>query len=141
MKSENRIKALINLLKDILKEPGPAVVGFICSTAIVHMFCLAFHQEIDPGLAIKHNQILSKKGRERLKRLVRGFPKKETLFSLWEGIEEQRTRLCYGHPSQEDITLYLNKFYQIKKILEEISQMQFEIEDLENILEEQKEDG
>ena len=61
MKLEKQIETLINLLKDIKKEPSPAVVGFIYSTAVLHMFRIVFYNNIDAGVQIKHQEIKSKK--------------------------------------------------------------------------------
>ena len=134
MRKEKHISALIKLLKDIRKEPSPAVVGFIYSTALVHMFEIAFHDEIDPSFHIKHQQVKSKMGISKLKSMTGEFDKKDSLFELWREMENERNNLCYGNPIQKDIESYLNKFFKIKTILEKISGIKFEPEELEKLL-------
>lgn len=126
--------ALIKLLKDIRKEPSPATVGFIYSTSLVHMFDIAFHDELDPSFHIKHQQFRSKVGISKLKSMTGEFDEKNSLFELWREMESERDRLCYGNPTQKDIESYLNKFFKIKTILEKISRIKFEPEELEKLL-------
>jgi len=134
MKKEKHISALIKLLKDIRKEPSPATVGFIYSTALVHMFNITFHDEIDPSFHIKHQQFRTKEGISKLKSMIHEFKEKDDLFEIWREMENERNKLCYGNPSQEDTASYLNKFFKIKTILEKISKIKFEIEELEKLL-------
>lgn len=134
MRKERHISALIKLLKDIRKEPSPAVVGFIYSTALVHMFDIAFHDEIDPSFHIKHQQFGKKEGISKLKGIIHEFKEKDELFELWRGMENERNNLCYGNPSQKDIESYVNKFFEIKIMLEKISRIKFEPEELEKSL-------
>ncbi len=126
--------ALIKLLGDIRKEPSPAVVGFIYSAALVHMFDITFHDEIDPSFHIKHQQFGKKEGISRLKSMIHEFKEKDELFEIWKEMENERNSLCYGNPSQKDIESYVNKFFKIKKMLEKISKIRFEIEELEKLL-------
>jgi len=134
MKLEKHIETLIGLLKDIRKEPSPSVIGFAYSAAAIHMFSITFHNELDPGRHIKHDDFRSSKNIEKLKVLIKDFDKKDELFSIWKEMENKRNDLCYGYPTDKDIREYTGKFYKIKKILEEISDVKFEIYPLENHL-------
>ncbi len=134
MKLEKHIEDLIGLLKDLRKEPSPAVISFVFSTAAVHMFSIAFHNELDPGITIKHGDFRSNKGIEKLKNLIKDFTKKNELFNIWKDMENKRNDLCYGYPTDEDIKEYTGKFYKIKEILENVSDLKFEINFLEENL-------
>lgn len=136
MRKEKHIEDLIGLLKDIRKEPSPATVGFIHSAALIHMFHLAFYDELDPGRAIKHEDFRSKEKSDKMKSLIKDFKEKERMFELWKEMENKRNELCYGYPNKEDIEEYVNRFYKIKEILEEISGIKFEIEFLEKMIKE-----
>ena len=134
MRIEKHIEDLIGLLKDIRKEPSPAVIGFAFSTAAIHMFSITFHDELDPGRTIKHEDFRSNKNIDKLKNLIRDFNKKDELFGIWAEMENKRNDLCYGYPEDKDIKEYTGKFYKIKEILEEISSFKFEIDFLEDYL-------
>lgn len=134
MKLEKHIEDLIGLLKDVRKEPSPAVVGFAYSTAAIHIFSIVFHDELDPGRMVKHDDFRSERDIRKLKSLIRDFDKKDELFILWKEMENKRNELCYGYPKEEDIKEYTNKFYKIKEILENISELKFEIDFLEKYL-------
>jgi len=134
MKIEKHVEDLIALLKDVRKEPSPAVVGFAYSTAAIHIFSIVFHDELDPGRMIKHDDFRSEKDIRKLKSLIRDFDKKDELFLLWKEMENKRNELCYGYPKEEDIKEYTAKFYKIKEILENISDLKFEIDFLEKYL-------
>lgn len=140
MKLEKHIEDLIGLLKDIRKEPSPAVISFAFSAAALHMFSIAFHDELDPGVTIKHGDFRSNKGIEKLKNLIREFSKKNDLFSMWKDMENKRNDLCYGYPANKDIKEYSDRFYKIKNILEDISDFKFEIGFLEDHLRKMKAD-
>ena len=131
MKIEKHIEDLIKLLKDIRKEPSPAVVGFIYSTAAMHMFMITFNKNIDPGINIKHNDIRSKHGAERVKSLIPEFERKDELFKVWKEMEDKRNELCYGYPSEDDLKEYVSKFFIIKEILEVQWKNKFEVDKLE----------
>ncbi len=141
MKLEKHIEDLIGLLKDIRKEPSPAVIGFVYSAAAMHMFSIAFHDELDPGRVVKHDDFRSKDRIEKLKSLIRSFGKKDELFEIWKEMENKRNDLCYGYPADKDIREYTNRFYRIKEILESISSFRFEIDSLEDFLKKLKGDG
>lgn len=126
MRIEKHIEVLAGLLKDIKLKPSPAVVGFIYSTALVHMFYIVFGDEFDPGRTIKHLDFKSKSKIDKIKFLIHNFQNKDLLFELWEKMEAKRNSLCYGHPTQADITEYVNYFYKIKEILEKESKIDFE---------------
>ena len=134
MKLEKHIETLINLLKDIKKEPSPAVIGFAYSAAAIHIFSITFHDELDPGRAIKHGDFRSESGISKLKSLIIDFDRKNELFLLWKEMENKRNELCYGYPDEKDIQEYAGKFYKIKEILESISDLKFEVEFLEERL-------
>ena len=134
MKLEKHVEDLIALLKDVRKEPSPAVVGFAYSTAAIHIFSIVFHDELDPGRMIKHDDFRSERDIRKLKSLIRDFDKKDGLFILWKEMENKRNELCYGYPKEEDIKEYTAKFYKIKEILENISGLKFEIDFLEKYL-------
>lgn len=134
MRKEKHVEDLIGLLKDIRKEPSPATIGFIHSTALIHMFHLTFYDEIDPGRAIKHEDFRSKSNIEKMKSLIKDFKEKEKMFELWREMESKRNELCYGYPEKEDIEEYTGRFYKIKDILERISNIKFEVEFLEELL-------
>jgi len=134
MRKEKHISALIDLLKDIEHKPSPAVVGFIYSTALVHMFYIVFGDEFDPGRTIKHLDFKSKSKTDKIKLLIRNFQDKDRLFELWARMENKRNSLCYGHPTQADIDEYINYFYQIKEMLEKEGKIQFEIESLKKLI-------
>ena len=140
MRKEKHIEALLGLLKDVQKEPSPAVVGFIYSTALTHMFHLAFYDHIDPGRAIKHEGFRSKKKSEALKQLIPDFEDKDKLFLEWQDMENKRNALCYGHPEKEDIESYIGSYFLIKNILEKQAGFSFEVTQLENLLPEEKKD-
>ena len=134
MKIEKHIEDLINLLKDIKKEPSPAVIGFVYSVAPLHMFRITFYRYIDPGINIKHNDFRSKGGAEKVKAIIPDFKRKKELFAEWKDMEDKRNELCYGYPSDRDVQEYVNKFLIIKEILEEVWQNKFEISYLEPLL-------
>ena len=134
MKLEKHVEDLIALLKDVRKEPSPAVVGFAYSTAAIHIFSIVFHNELDPGRMIKHDDFRSERDIRKLKSLIRDFDKKDGLFILWKEMENKRNELCYGYPKEEDIKEYTAKFYKIKEILENISGLKFEINFLEKYM-------
>ena len=134
MKLEKHIEDLIGLLKDIRKEPSPAVIGFAYSIAAVHMFSIAFHDELDPGRMIKHEDFRSENNIKNLKASIRDFDKKEELFILWKDMENKRNGLCYGYPDENEIKGYVSKFYKIKEILEKISKFRFDADFLEDYL-------
>ena len=134
MKIEKHVEDLIALLKDVRKEPSPAVVGFAYSTAAIHIFSIVFHDELDPGRMIKHDDFRSERDIRKLKSLIRDFDKKDGLFILWKEMENKRNELCYGYPKEEDIKEYTAKFYKIKEILENISGLKFEINFLEKYM-------
>jgi len=138
MKLEKHIEDLIGLLKDIRKEPSPAVIGFAYSTAAIHMFSITFHDELDPGRIVKHGDFRSERNIVKLKGLIKNFEKKDNLFTIWKKMENKRNDLCYGYPNYKDIGEYTSRFYKVKEILEEISDFKFEIEFLENYLKKEK---
>jgi len=131
MRKEKHVEVLIGLLKDIEHKPSPAVVGFIYSTALVHMFYIVFGDEFDPGRTVKHLDFRSKDRVSKIKRLIHDFPRKDELFELWRHMENKRNSLCYGHPTKKDIDEYLDYFYKIKEILEIESGFKFEKKVLE----------
>lgn len=134
MKLEKHVEDLIGLLKDVRKEPSPAVIGFAYSTAAIHMFSIVFHGELDPGRMVKHDDFRSEKSIKKLKSLIRDFDKKDELFILWKEMENKRNELCYGYPNEEDTGEYTAKFFKIKDILEGVSGLKFEIDFLEKYL-------
>ena len=135
MKTEKHIRNLVGLLKDIRKEPSPAVVGFIYSTALVHMFSIVFKEDLDPSMMIKHTDFKSAQRIESLKLKIRDFDEKDELFANWKNMEDKRNELCYGNPTQKDIQEYIDYFYAIKGTLEKLGKIKFEIEPLEQGLE------
>lgn len=134
MKLEKHIEDLMGLLKDVRKEPSPAVIGFAYSTAAIHIFSIVFHDELDPGRMVKHGDFRSENNIKKLKGLIKDFDKKDELFILWKEMENKRNELCYGYPNEEDIKEYANKFFKIKEILESISDLKFGIDFLERYL-------
>ena len=134
MRLEKHIDDLIGLLKDIRKEPSPAVIGFAYSAAAAHIFSIVFHDELDPGMAIKHEDFRSERNIKKLKGLIKDFDKKDELFILWKEMENKRNELCYGYPDEEDVKGYTKKFYKIKEILENASGLKFEIDFLEKYM-------
>src|SRR3989344_8724229 len=114
MKLIRHIEILINLLKDIRKEPSPQTIGFIYSTAVVQMFNITFHNSIDPSIAIKHQMIRSKDGKEKLSIIISKIKERDKLIELWDNMENKRNQICYGNPTKEDVDEYITKFYTIK---------------------------
>lgn len=138
MKIEKHIEDLIGLLKDIRKEPSPAVIGFVYSVAAMHMFRIAFYKYIDPSFSIKHQDFGSLKNAENLKLKIPDFPDRNKLFSLWKEMENKRNELCYGYPTEQDVQEYVSKFNLIKEIIEKQSGLKFDIKELESMLERKK---
>ena len=131
MRKSKHISVLIDLLRDLRKEPSRSTICFVYSAALTHMFHLAFYDEVESGRVLKHQDFKSKDKIETLKRLIREFPGKEKMFKLWEELEQKRNDLCYGYPDEEDLRQYADRFLAIKEILENISLISFEIEKLE----------
>lgn len=130
MRLEKHKKILIDLLKDIRKEPSPSAIGFIYSSALVHMFNIVFHKNIEPGRIIKHTDFKSKSKIEKIKKLLPEFEEKNELFNLWKNFEDKRNDLCYGYPDQEDIKDYAKKYVKLKQILETIFGNEFDLTNL-----------
>lgn len=133
MRIEKHITDLMGLLSDIRKEPSPAVVGFIYSTACLHMFKIVFDKYLDPGMTVKHNDFRAKRNAEKLKSRIPDFEKKEELFNVWKEMEDMRNELCYGYPSGEDIKRYVDKFKIIEEILEDFWGHKFSLDYLRSL--------
>jgi hypothetical protein len=133
MRRIKHIQQLIDLIKDIRKELSPTVIGFVYSAALVHMFHIAFYAKLEPGRAVKHTDFRSSEKIEILKKLIDDFPGKNKMFELWREFENKRNELCYGYPDKDDIEDYAKKFLEIKSILEKVSGISFEIENLEKL--------
>lgn len=118
MKLEKHITELIKILEDIEKELSVPLLGFAYSEAVVHMFCIAFHQHVDPSTNVKHGDARSKDRLEWLKRLTPDFEGKDTLFELWRGMELLRNELCYCAPNEAKVKEYAERFFKIKRMLE-----------------------
>jgi len=136
MKIQKHIEDLIALLKDINKEPSPAVIGFIYSVASLHMFRIVFYDYIDPSITIKHQDFGSNKRAIKLESIIPELKRKNELFTVWKEMENKRNELCYGYPEKKDINEYVQKFNIIKEILEEFWGKKFEISSLEKLKEE-----
>src|SRR3972149_7106963 len=126
MRKEKHVQILIDLLKDLRKEPSVSVIGFVYSAALTHMFHIAFYNELETGRAVKHDDFKSKEKINILKSKIHDFNEKEIMFALWKELESKRNELCYGYPDKEDIEYYLAHYQKIKDILERISSYSFE---------------
>ncbi len=132
MRKEKHIKALIELLTELRKEPSVPVIGFVYSASLAHMFHLAFYDRIESGRAVKHDDFNSKEKIITLKALIPDFDGKEDMFKLWKEFESKRNEICYSCPDEKDIEHYSQLYFKIKNILEQASGMIFEIQNLED---------
>lgn len=104
------------------------------------MFHLAFYSELETGRSLKHNDFRSNVKMEVLKNIISDFPQKEDMFRRWKEMEMKRNDLCYGYPNKIDIKEYISKYFEIKKILEDIIGKKFTIDYLTIWLEEFKDE-
>ena len=122
------LKLSIEMIDDVLSRglmSNPRAIGFATSSGSVDLLSIYLHKhgKISIGKIIEH-QWFKKPSTEQKKeslyekKIGVDLPKKNEIYPLMCEIEEKRTILAYGNPSDKDVEDAVNSFKKLKAIIE-----------------------
>ena len=108
-------------------EKKPVTIGFNCSAGALQFLELYLHltNKIPVGKVIKHDWFKRPKKEQKKEALIERktpviFPRKEEVYSLMYGLEEERNSLVYGKPAEKQVKEVLENFLKLKEIFLEL---------------------
>ena len=126
----NKIKEHLDEINDAINEGAekkPTTIGFHCSACAIQFLELYLHliNKIQIGKIIKHDWFKKPQSGQKIESLIERklpieFDKKQEIYNLIYNLEEQRNKLIYGSPNEEEIKDMINNFNKLKKIFQEI---------------------
>jgi len=121
---KKKIKEHLDEIDDALEEgieKKPVTLGFHCSACSLQFLELYLHSinKISIGKIIKHDWFKRPTPEQKREPLIErkfpiNFPKKEEIYDLIYGLEEERNVLMYGKPAKDQVKKVLSNFLKLK---------------------------
>lgn len=108
-------------------EKKPVTIGFHCSACSIQYLELYLHltKRIPVGKVVKHDWFKRPKPEQKKEALIErklnvDFLRKEEIYELIYNLEDERTSLVYGKPSEIQVKNVIKEFFKLKEIFEEL---------------------
>jgi len=125
-----KIKEHLEEINDAINqgiEKKPITIGFNCSACSIQYLELYLHitKKIPLGKVVKHDWFKRPKIGQKKEALIErklnvDFSRKEEIYNLIYDLEDERTSLVYGKPTEIQAKNVLEKFLKLKEIFEEL---------------------
>jgi len=125
-----KIKEHLEEINDAINqgiEKKPITIGFNCSACSIQYLELYLHitKKIPLGKVVKHDWFKRPKIGQKKEALIErklnvDFSRKEEIYNLIYDLEDERTSLVYGKPTEIGKECTLEKFLKLKEIFEEL---------------------
>lgn len=125
-----KIKEHLDEIDDAVKEgieKKPITIGFHCSACALQLLELYLHtiNKLSTGKIIKHDWFKEPKPGQKIEPLIERrlpieFSRKQEIYTLIYGLENERNALMYGKSTEEQTKKVLNNFTKLKEIFMEL---------------------
>ena len=123
-----KIKEHLEEINDAINqgiEKKPVTIGFHCSACSIQYLELYLHltKKIPIGKVVKHDWFKRPKPEQKKEALIErklnvDFLRKDEIYELIYNLEDERTSLVYGKPSEIQVKNVIAEFFKLKEIFE-----------------------